>query len=375
MPDSRRFALLLFLIACPASGTVTAQTVAEARARAEQLLAEYRAGQRAEARANEANWRAHYSDTVRVGGLTVVTRGADHQPVESAARAAWPRIESRYGQLSNTMARFPIWVERVDSAGSMFGVSTRLPDGSVTSQRAGAGEVALTAGLLRYADLLLWGNADSALSGWYPANPDAGLDPAVMAERAYLEVVTSLSVEARSCLIGDDRACSEALGLREVADPLINSYDAAARRALTIRIEPLLELRPFATQFHNCVDEYEDAACVEILRAVMIRSDSFGVYQLPPPMGDVPRRALVAQMERLGGPEAWSRLLASAGQPLETRLAKAAGVPPDSLMRVWRRSLLVARPMPVSVSSTAFLVALFWGSVGLAFALRCSRWY
>jgi hypothetical protein len=83
----------------------------------------------------------------------------------------------------------------------------------------------------------------------------------------------------------------------------------------------------------------------------------------------------VAEVVRLGGPEAWSRLIGSAGEPLELRLAGAAHVTPDSLMRVWRRGLVAARPVPVSVSPTAFLMAICWGCLGLAFALGYSRWH
>jgi len=223
--------------------------------------------------------------------------------------------------------------------------------------------------------MLLWANADSALRSWYPATPEAGLDSAVTAERVYLELVTSLSVQARACLMGDDRACSEALGLREISDPLISSFDPAGRRALATRLSDLRERPRMATRYRECVDDADDAACVEVLRVALAGSGGYDAFRLPPAVGDGARRALVAEVQRLGGPEAWGRLIESAGQPLEARLAAAARVPPDSLMRNWRRGLIAARPTAVTVSSASLLMALLWFGIGLAFALRFSRWY
>ncbi|MEO8139035.1 MAG: hypothetical protein ABI742_05275 [Gemmatimonadota bacterium] len=375
MPDRSTTALILGLLLLLPGRAAVAQGAAEARARAERLLREYRAERVATERENLQNLRQRQSDTVSAGALRVVVRQADRALVQQATNAAWSQIEARYGRLSGEMARFPILIEPSDTTIGSFGAQARLRDGSITYQVAGIGRAGITAGLLRYADLLLWGSADSVLGAWYPATPEAGLDSSVVAERAYLELVTSLSVQAKSCMIGDDRACSEALGLREVPDPLIGAYDPAARRALVAGIATLVETWPLAAQYSACVEERDDAACVTLLRTVMSPSDSFSRYRLPPAVGDAARRALVAQMERLGGTDAWGRLVQAAGQPLETRFAVAAGVPPDSLMRVWRRGLFAVRPRSVEVTPFALLMAMAWCGLGLAFALRFSRWH
>jgi hypothetical protein len=375
MRDRRGVALLgLLLIALPVP--VAAQSVAEARARAERLLEAYQADQAAALRVNQEDMRRRQSDTVEAGALRVVVRQADRPLVESAANLAWPTILGRYGSPAESLTKHPIFVYAIDSTANEFGVSAVFPDGSITSQSVGAGASrSIADGLVRYVDMLLWANADSALRAWYPSTPDPGLDSAVTAERVYLELVTSLSVQARSCLVGDDRACSEALGLREISDPLITSFDPAGRRALATRLPDMREGPHMVTRYRDCVDEADDAACVEVLRAALAGPGSYDAFRLPPAVGDGPRRALVAQVQRLGGPEAWRRLLESAGQPLEARLALAARVPPDSLMRVWRRGLIAARPTAVTVSTTSLLMALLWFGVGLAFALRFSRWY
>lgn len=375
MRDRGRVALLgLLLLALPAEATAQG-AAAEARTRAERLLEAYRAEQAAARRVNQEERRKSQSDTVVAGALRVVVRQADRPLVETAASLAWPAILGRYGSLAEAMTKYPIMVYSVDSTAKEFGAGASLPDGSVTSQTVGAGSSRIAAGLERFADMLLWAGADSALRAWYPATPDPGLDSSVTAERVYLELVTSLSVQARSCLVGDDRACSEALGLREISDPLIASFDPAGRRALATRLSGMRERPRMATRYQDCVDEADDAACVEVLRTALAGSGNNDAFRLPPAVGDAPRRALVAEVRRLGGPEAWGRLVQSAGQPLEARLAAAARVPPDSLMRVWRRALIAARPTSISVSTTDLLMALLWSVLGLAFALRFSRWH
>ena len=374
MRDRVRFALLgLWLLASPRAAM--AQSVAEARASAERLLEAYGAERAASERNNQAELRIRQSDTVVTGALRLVVRQTDRPIAEAAAHQAWPTILGRYGAGAEAMKQHPIMVYAFDSSAKEYGASVSLPDGSSTSQNFGAGSAHLAAGLIRYADMLLWANADSALRSWYPSSPDPGLESSVTAERVYLELVTSLSVQARSCLIGDDRACSEALGLREVSDPLTMSYDPAARRTLVARIPEMRDAPRMATQHQSCVDDADDAACLEVLRAALTGSGRYDAFRLPPAVGDAPRRALVAEVQRLGGPEAWSRLIGSAGQPLEARLDLAAGVPGDSLIRAWRRTLIAARPTNVNVSAGSFLMALLWFAVGLAFAMRFSRWY
>jgi len=385
MPDRRILQPVLALCAVLLlhSRAATGQTVAEAKARAERLLQEFQVRMREKGRVDSLVQSRLRSDTVRVGALSVVAPRANVPAARRAAEVAWPVLAARYGPLASTLGKHMILIEPADSAGRQYSARARLPDGSFTSQAVGSREEELAAGLRRFADLLLWANADSTLRAWYPATPDAGIDSAITAERIYLELVTSPAVPARSCLIGDDNACGEALGLRPVTDPLTSWYDPAGRRALARRIAPMLDRPPYQVQYLDCVEEGSDPSCLAVLRAAMglapggtgQRDLSEGVFRVPDPVGDDPRRALVAQVVRLGGPESWSRLIGSVGQPLEQRLALAAQVPADSLMRVWRRELLAARPRPVSVGSGTLLVALLWACAGLLFAIGASRWH
>jgi hypothetical protein len=374
MRDRARLLLLgVSLLSLP--HTVVAQGVAEARAAAEQLLERYQSERVASERVTAAEQRLRQSDTVETGALRLVVRQADRPIAEAAAKLAWPVIRARYGRMADVMAQHPIMVSPVDSTAKEYGAFVMLPDRSSTAQNFGAGPSRISAGLIRFADMLLWASADSALRAWYPSSPDPGIDSSVTAERVYLELVTSLSVQARSCLIGDDRACSEALGLRAVGDPLIESFDPAGRRALAGRLSESREGQRMVMRYQACLDDGDDGACVELLRAALGDSGRYDAFRLPNGVGDAPRRALVAEVERLGGAEAWGRLVASDGRPLEARFALAAGVPADSLMRVWRRTLIAARPTNINVSVGSLLIALLWFGLGLAFALRFSRWY
>jgi hypothetical protein len=374
MRDLLRFAVpICCLLALPRP--VVGQGLDEARASAERLLEEYRVHAAAADRIDQEKLRLSQTDTLTAGAFRVVVRQADRALVEAAASQAWPVILSRYGTALESKKLPPIMVYSLDSTAKEYGGSVSLPDGSVTTQSFGQGPARISAGLIRYAEMLLWANADSALRAWYPATPEPGLQPFVTAERVYLELVTSLSVQARSCLVGDDRACSEALGLREVSDPLTASFDPAARRTLAVRLSAMREPPRMTTRYQQCVDDGDDLACMEVLRSALADTGRYESFRLPPAVGDGPRRALVEEVFRLGGAEAWRRLLGSAGQPLEGRLALAAGVPPDSLMRVWRRTLIAAKPTNVNVSAGSVLMALLWFGAGLAFAMRFSRWY
>src|SRR5436309_1922249 len=110
-----------------------------------------------------------------------------------------------------------------------------------------------------------------------------------------------------------------------------------------------------------------DAACTELLRSLPP-----GVR--PRPLTYDARAALVHIALRLGGREAYHRLIATPALPIPQRLAGAAGVSVDSLVSLWRAEILAARPAPVTVPPWGPWVALGWTAVFAVCALRSSRW-
>ena len=110
-----------------------------------------------------------------------------------------------------------------------------------------------------------------------------------------------------------------------------------------------------------------DSACTELLRSLPP-----GV--LPRPLTYDAHAALVHIALRLGGREAYHRLVATPGAPIADRLAGAAGVSVDSLVAQWRSEILTARPTPVTLPPWGPWAALGWTAVFAVCALRSSRW-
>ncbi len=77
---------------------------------------------------------------------------------------------------------------------------------------------------------------------------------------------------------------------------------------------------------------------------------------------------------RLGGRDAYRRLLANPAAPIADRLAAAAGVPHDSLVTVWRADVIASRPATVLLPTWRFAAALVWMALFAACGLRSSRW-
>ncbi|HWA16883.1 MAG TPA: hypothetical protein VG817_10645, partial [Gemmatimonadales bacterium] len=110
-----------------------------------------------------------------------------------------------------------------------------------------------------------------------------------------------------------------------------------------------------------------DAACAELLR-------SLDPGQLPQPLLAESRQVLVRQALRVGGRDAYHRLMADTTASLAARFERAAGIPIDSLVVLWRNAVLAARPEPVSLPVTGALAGIGWVLLLGYFGLRSSRW-
>jgi len=111
----------------------------------------------------------------------------------------------------------------------------------------------------------------------------------------------------------------------------------------------------------------DDSACVQLLQRTPESA-------IPAPLGHPTRIGLVQLGLKVGGPEAFHRLTAAAGRPVEAQLATAAGIPLGSLLDVWRGRVLAARPKPVTLEFNGAWVALTWGVIFGLLALRSTRW-
>src|SRR3989442_15848715 len=165
--------------------------------------------------------------------------------------------------------------------------------------------------------------------------------------------------------------CRAALALVDSPDPLGQWYPRAAeQRALVFKSFP--EFLPFS--YHGAHKPAlqscragSDSACRELLR-------SLPPGALPRPLTYDARAALVQLALRLGGREAYHRLVATPDEPIADRLAGAAGGSVDSLVSLWRSEIVTARPAPVTVPPWGPWAPLGWTAVFAVCALRSSRW-
>src|SRR5437660_5048755 len=359
---SGRWALALLAASV---GTLSAQDVPRLQARADSLLREWR---RASAVADMVDSLNHAraaggTDTISVGALRIVTNPSPARLREAAARA-WPVIDSLYGSEARQLEQHPYLIAPYD------------PDTtSPKPMRRGAIQVPWDKDVASLAMLLLTtvpiGRPDAALQNWLGGPVVPIVHPVQARAAVYVQLVTAPSQAARNCFLRVMNDCRNALTLAQSRDTLEQWYASAAeRRALVLK--SFTEFLTFSDHgahkaaLQSCRAD-SDSACSELLR-------SLPPGALPRPLTYDARAALVQVALRLGGREAYHRLVATPGKPIADRLAGAAGVSVDSLVAQWRSEILTARPTPVTLPPWGPWAALGWTAVFAVCALRSSRW-
>jgi len=355
-------ALLLGTVACVGTAPGQDTVVKRLRARADSLVREWRQAsvfadlvdRLDRARAGEGR------DTIAVGALRIVTNPSP-LPVRGAAARAWPAIDSLYGTAAAELAGRPYIIHAVD------------PDTAVRKPSFHFGlevpwdldEASLVTMLLANVPIA---PADPALADWLGTS----LRPQVRAEQdrvaVYVQLVTAPSAAARSCYLGDVSRCKDALGLGDDATELQRWYPSAAeRRSLVTRsFAYYFNQGATAAPFRACA-EGSDADCIGLLHALPGSA-------LPKPLGYDARLVLTHLAVRLGGRDAYRRLLANPNARIADRLSAAAGTSLDSLVARWRVQVIAARPPTVFLPVWAFAVALGWTAFFAVCGLRSSRW-
>ena len=359
---TKRLLLPLFAVAVQ---SLSGQDVPRLQARADSLVREWR---RASALADMVDSLDHAraaggTDTISVGALRIVTNPSPARLREAASRA-WPVIDSLYGTEARQLAQRPYLIAPYDP-------DTTSPKPTLR----GAIQVPWDQDVTSLAMILVTnvpiGQPDAALHNWLGGLVVPIVRPEQARAAVYVQLVTAPSQAARSCFLGVMNDCRNALGLAESPDPLRQWYPSVGeRRALVVRSFAeyfgYLDHGARKPTLQSC-GAGSDAACTELLRSLPP-----GV--LPRPLTYDARAALVHIALRLGGREAYHRLIATPALPIPQRLAGAAGVSVDSLVSLWRAEILAARPAPVTVPPWGPWVALGWTAVFAVCALRSSRW-
>ena len=353
---------LTALLAVACAGEMAAQAPASAlRARIERLE---RALGWAEAAAHRIDslerGQAEPTDTLIVGALHVLVPRGILPQARVAVTQIWSVLDSAFGTAAVRLSGRPF--DLVMMRGST------LPPGRRS-------DAVLTTGT--EADIrqrLLWSAAnamsvqsDSALRVWMGGALVPEHDPAREPRAVYLALVTAPSPAARRCFQRDFGACRIALGFTPVADAITDWYDAERRRLIVSEIDVLEPVQRMRGAARACVEQRQDADCVAVLRRVPATA-------VPAPLPALARYSLMRRALKLGGRDAYARLLAASGRPIDQRLAAAAGVPADTLLRRWHADIIAARPQPVTVDPRGAWMALAWGLAFGLVALRSSRW-
>jgi hypothetical protein len=330
------------------------QTAEELRAEIEQLLPAWRAALEAE----RAWMRESREDTVRLGTLTLLTRPANLQLVREVAAEAWQRLQTRLASDTTLLRGEAIVVSSLPSARWVSVGRQSVAYGSDGDVEPIAAAVVRELGR-RLAERLADEQA-FLLRGEVPLQDLSD----EQRELVYIDLATADSRATRLCLVGQVRSCGDALAVGDLRDPVTVWYGAEERRRIVDRRRRRRYNRnPLADR---CVDAGDDAACLEVLRAVPLSTLR--------PLSSAARTLLAEVALRLGGDGSYSRLIASQQPTLEGTLSEAARVPPDSLISAWREAVLLSRPREVALGALFGFSTLAWVVVLGAMATRSTRW-
>jgi len=365
---------ILLCAALGIPGTVESQSTAALQERFARL-SDSAAVLRAQINAREARKVVGVPDSLRHAGLTVVTRGEMPKTLPAALPLAWQRLVSRFGDRRATAAVAVAIDAAEDPQLRTLTFRPAAPAGRGSAARgklvrlASLGLDSLAEVIAAVASRDLWAGTDSVLVGWRESADPVWTAREVSLESLYENLVASPWVVPRRCFLGDLAACHGLLALDPASHVMVASYTPEEREVVVGRMIGYVSGRVMAQTIGACLSRHDTEQCTRVL-----------VETFPAPwshrgaLGAPARQALLAIVLEMGGSGAFEALNASAAAPMGERLARAAGVPLDSLLTRWRNEILAARPQPVSVTSAGGWTAVGWAALLGLMALRSSRW-
>jgi len=364
---SRVGALLVLAIgATLAPPRARAQDAAALRNHVARLTQAFLRAQALRAQSDTAASRRRPVDSVRVGALRLVVAPSMTAVARPAADTAWFALARTFGRAADVLERTPLVVQ---VEGQPEGLLPVLAPARQVFAPAPPDPAILARGLVMQGAQVVGMQQDSALQTWMLSTLIPPLGGGDRLDLVFEELVTSSRTVVRQCYEGDIDACTRALALAESRDPIRDWYDAVDRRQLVAEFNGW-ERAHASASYRQCVSAGADSACIAALRAM----PDWLVANVMQPLSGGARVSAIQTAIELGGPEAYDRLLASPRRPMRDRLAAAAGVSTDSLLRVWRARILAARPESLAFRAKGAWAAVLW-TVLLGFlALRSSRW-
>jgi len=301
-------------------------------------------------------------DTVRSGRLTILVLPTEAALVRQAAPIAWARLDTLYGDAAFDLLERPMLFYVMTRPIRYTGGRSSVYQGVVAPENAGPNDAAQQ--IVRAGAAAILARADSSLATWFGAELLPRGQETVVLSRVYIDMATAPSIAVRNCFAGDDAACRAALGLVEEGDRLLLWFNPAERRAMVRRATEVQRLA-VGRAADACLDGQSDQDCLTVLRSLP---------WIDPPLLLDARQSLARLALDAGGRGAYRRLAGSTGRPLAERLAGAARLSSDSLIRRWRAAVLAARPRAVPIAAAGAWTALSWAVVFGLLALRSTRW-
>lgn len=337
--------------------------------------------QAVEARRAQAHFEAYQDtarhllrrlDTLRAGKVVVLTEQALKPFADSVVRTA---VDSLQRVAGTALARIEdhvfvirvhVWNpwERPEPGDTDMVITVMTTAGRTVREWRGKKSVAMQAdGLVHHVLYVLYSDTDSYLGAWLGRN----VVPDTVTRLQWMElrkaIVSAIPAVSRRCYDGDIRACAIALELTPGSDPIMAWHDPASRRRAVAVLKQRARRHDEAGAA-RC-DAGSDTDCVTLLLRLM---ESTAL----PPLPTFGRTALAMVALKLGGEGALDRLLSPG--TMEQRLATAARVPIDSVLRVWHNQVRTSSMPSRDLTGDIVAASLLWIFVLGFISTRSSRW-
>ena len=363
-----RALILAGALGCPIA-LASAQDVRMYERRVDSLTRVWRGSVAARAAFEESIRRDYKSyDTVNAGPMHLLVEPRLSTLARRAADSAVTSLQPMYGNALEELRRHTLVVrhERVSDIGysdTSYILIAELTNAKELFPSVVVPEARIVAGRLQDAALkILLRATDRTFANWlFTQLP---IDTVASSEwsRTRVDLLSSQAVVARRCYAGNIPDCRLTLGLTEAADPVVDLFDAADRRKIVEEMRRNWWGRIDAAAGDECLAG-KDAQCIAVLRGPYFR----------PPVAAEHHLNIVRLAIALGGPKAMERMLTTKGS-IDDRIAAAARVPTDSVLRVWvaraRDTRNASADMSLGIAATSFGWILICG----AMAFRGSRW-
>lgn len=310
---------------------------------------------------------AHASTPVIVAERPVIgqTRSIAPIVVDSVAAAVGAALSRLTGFAFRLQVEHHARWGRIGDTTRELVVSILRPNGAEMRSWRGPVDSANIAASLHHAiTYAVFAVPDPAFFAWAGnAIPDDTMVAADWANQR-LVALSSASAVGTRCYEGDINACRIALMLSR-ADPIREWHDSTTRRSL-VRRHGALARRMDARAEQQCLAG-SDASCVALLQL-------FPASTFREPAAVALRFGLLRHALSVGGTGSVERLLTTTGGNPSDRLAAAARLPIDSLIRSWQGRVRDTRAPSEDLTFGITIMALAWATVMGAVSLRSSRW-